>query len=171
VGERTKPPVLKTGRPARSRGFESRPLRCTLHAASRLPELPAVCRMRLRRGSQEVQDTGLLNRRGVHAPPRVRIPPSPQHAPVAQWIRALASGAKGHRFESCRAYQQQRARSEGAWPFCCGLTLRAVIARSLQRTRWANSHGTQRSALSSQSSSGVPAAERARSEGAWPFLL
>jgi hypothetical protein len=30
-----------------------------------------------RRGSQEVQDTGLLNRRGVHAPPRVRIPPSP----------------------------------------------------------------------------------------------
>ena len=120
-----------------------------------------------RRGSQEVQDTGLLNRRGVHAPPRVRIPPSPPrclsfaeplrfavpeaqqsrvvlgsprlaegksrnvirapsnfdgpasakrkrnasrrdaHAPVAQWIRALASGAKGHRFESCRAYQLQ----------------------------------------------------------------
>ena len=30
------------------------------------------------RGSQVVQDTGLLNRRGVHAPPRVRISPSPQ---------------------------------------------------------------------------------------------
>ena len=29
------------------------------------------------RGSQVVQDTGLLNRRGVHAPPRVRISPSP----------------------------------------------------------------------------------------------
>ena len=29
-----------------------------------------------------------------------------QPAPVAQWIRALASGAKGHRFESCRAYRR-----------------------------------------------------------------
>ena len=33
------------------------------------------------------------------------------HAPVAQWIRALASGAKGHRFESCRAYRR-------GWALC-----------------------------------------------------
>ena len=36
-----------------------------------------------RRGSQAVKDNGLLNRRGVHAPPRVQIPPSP---PVAELL-------------------------------------------------------------------------------------
>ena len=167
-----------------------------------------------------VQDTGLLNRRGVHAPPRVRIPPSPQPArlhadacefvqvqncvvrrnrelrepellrarrvhrggrrrvrvihelaelagarlrdenqtrvsetdgstetrpcidkpfrlvdctlaPVAQWIRALASGAKGHRFESCRAYERDGLR---AHPVCTSGRL------GLAEFREANTH-------------------------------
>ena len=33
-------------------------------------------------------------------------------APVAQLDRALASGAKGHRFESCRARQRFQGRTE-----------------------------------------------------------
>ncbi len=139
VGERTKPPVLKTGRPKASRvrilppppgaerpvplssrvlssqsaarlqhepeGVEplgsppccagcttpwERARSCTVAQSVQLPSDSAgvaVCwglrrtvEFGRRRGSQAVKDNGLLNRRGVHAPPRVQIPPSP---PVA----------------------------------------------------------------------------------------
>ncbi len=44
-----------------------------------------------------------LDLRLAHAQAAARAVESPVHAPVAQLDRALASGAKGHRFKSCRA--------------------------------------------------------------------
>jgi hypothetical protein len=39
-------------------------------------------------------------------PPKRAIRGTSQHAPLAQLDRALASGAKGRRFESCVAYEE-----------------------------------------------------------------
>ena len=67
------------------------------------------------------EGTRLLSEYGVHAPSRVRIPPSPlpvptdcpsanlnAAAPVAQLDRASVYGTEGHRFESCRARYRSR---------------------------------------------------------------
>ena len=63
-----------------------------------------------RRGSQEVQDNGLLNRRRVHSSSASsNLAPSASFAPVAQWIRASHSGCEGRRFESSRAYSHAHA--------------------------------------------------------------
>jgi hypothetical protein len=74
------------------------------------------------RGGRVAEGTRLLSEYGVHAPSRVRIPPSPfrspaaadrrppppatipRHtAPVAQLDRASVYGTEGQRFESSRA--------------------------------------------------------------------
>lgn len=56
------------------------------------------------------------------------------YVPVAQLDRALASGAKGHRFESCRArHKNQGVTVDTVAPFCvCGVFV-TVLGRFLCR--------------------------------------
>ena len=58
-----------------------------------------------------------------------------RRAPVAQLDRALACGAKGRRFESCRVYQVKKVRTSGLFylVYTAGLGLRPANEVSVGR--------------------------------------